>query len=424
MPGPGSDRGAGEDPKRESTTPYQGIPRPTRRTLLDGIVGVGALALLAPLADRIRLGPITTSRPPPDAWPLRRYDPAGTAANPDASAPSDPAVDWVDDSLSAARTVPVRLLAGPDAVYASATETVALDRADGRERWRFDEPGGRMALHEDALYVASDGLGTLRALGTDGTKRWTNDFRSGAESLVVADGTVFLGGSSGVYAYAADSGSRKWTDGDDWADRVRVGDGRLLTTRGDLTKYHQRSVLDLPLGSPPAVDWTVAPDANAIAVTDDGPVVGRNRTDGRAALVAFDGAGEVRWRAVDSPAGQFALAAPLAVAGDRCFVGLVNGGESAANAVAGYALADGTRRWRRPVEGFVTDIAVVGDAVLIGTSPPDDAPPEATGAVRAFAREDGHERWRVPLDAGCRQFAPVDGAVFVVTDDRLVVAIR
>ncbi|WP_246984998.1 outer membrane protein assembly factor BamB family protein [Halorientalis marina] len=424
MPGPGSDRGAGEDPKRESTTPYQGIPRPTRRTLLDGIAGVGALAVIAPLVDRIGLGPISTAAPPPDAWPLRRYDPAGTAGNPDATPPSDPAVDWVDHSLSAARTTSVRLVAGPDAVYASATETVALDRADGSERWRVAEPGGRLALHGDTLYVASGSLGTLRALGTDGSKRWTSDIRSGAGSLVVADGTVFVGGGSGVYAYTADSGSRKWTDGDDWADQVRVGDGRLLTSHGDLTKYRQRSVLDVPLGSPPAVDWTVTPDPNAMAATDAGPVVGRNRVDDRAALLALDGAGQVRWRAVTSPDGQFVAAAPLAVAGDRCFVALVNGDESSANAVASHALADGARHWRRPVEGVVTDIAVVGDSVLIGTRPLDDAPIEAAGTVRAFARADGSERWRVALDAGCRQFAPVDGAVFVVTDDQRVVAIR
>jgi outer membrane protein assembly factor BamB len=421
MPGPGPDRGR-DDPKRESTTPYQGVPHPTRRALLDGIAGIGALALSLALVDQLRLGPVSSTAPPSDAWPLARYDAAGTAHNPNATPPTEPEIDWVDDSLAASRTVPVGMVVGPDAVYASAVGTVALERATGTRQWRTDEVGGPLALHDGTLYV--DDFGTLRALAADGTERWATDLPADAASLVVADGTVFVGGTDGVYAYATGSGARKWTDGDGWADHVRVAGGRLLASGDSLTRYRRRSVLDVPLGSPPPVDWTsTVVDMDSVAVTDAGPVVAGHGTDREPMLVALDNAGETRWRAVDD-AGEFVAASPVAVADSHCVVGIVVGGERSWHAVGSYRLDDGSRRWRRRLDQLVTDVAVVDGAVIVGTEPGDVAPSEASGTVRALDPADGAERWRVPVDPGCRSLAPVDGTVFAVSTDERVLAIR
>lgn len=394
---------------------------------MDGVAAVGGLALSLSLVEQIRLGSIDAAAPHPDTWPLRRYDPAATASNLAAALPTDPAVDWVDDSLAASRTVPVRIVVGPDAVYAAGVGVVALDRADGSRRWQEDRPGGPLALCDGTMYVGAGGLGTVYALGTDGTERWTTDHSDAVESLVVADGTAFLGCESGVYAYDAGSGSRRWTDGHRWASRVLVTDGRLVTAADDgVTRYRQRSVLDVPLRSPPAVDWTSeAVDVDAVAATGIGPVVGTHvlRDEGPA-LVALDRAGEVRWQALDAIEREFAAATPLTVTDSHCVVGIVLDGERSRYAVGSYRLRDGARRWRRRVDQLVTALAVVDGAVLVGTDPADDAPDDAAGTVRALDTTDGRERWRVTVDPGCRSLAAVDGTVFAVTTDERVLAIR
>lgn len=429
MPGPGPDRGR-DDPKRESTTPYQGVPHPSRRTLLDGIAGIGGLALASALLDQVSLGSVSAAAPPPDTWPLRRYDAAATASNPDATPPSDPEIDWIDESLAASQTVPVRIVVGPDAVYASAVGTVALERATGSRNWRLDEPGGVLALGDGTLFVGTTALGTLSALGTDGSERWRTDHSDDVQWLLGTDGTLFLGCESGVYAYDAGSGSRRWAADDRWTARVLVSDGRLVATHETVTGYRRRSVLDVPLGSPPGVGWEMGGDsARVAAATDAGIVAGfaRDREDGAAepALLAADHAGEVRWRALDGEGTDPVAVGSLATVGQHGFVSLNRRANDASerHAVASYQLTDGSRRWRQGIDQPVTDLVVVDETVLIGSRPADGSPVRI-GSVRALDTTDGSERWRVPVESGCRSLAPVDGTVFAVTTDERVLAIR
>lgn len=424
MPGPGPDRGR-DDPDRESTTPYQGVPRPTRRTLLDGVAALGGLALTSALVDQVRLGAIDASAPPADTWPLGEYDPGATASNRDATPPTDPVIDWVDESLAASRTLPVRVVVGPETVYASGVGVVALDRADGTRRWQADTPGGALALHDGTLAVATGARGTLRGFGTDGTEQWTSDLPDDVSSLVAADGTLFAGGNTGVYAFDAASGSRRWTDGDDWAEHVLVAAGRLTTVSdGGVSRYRRRSVLDVPLGSPPGRRWETATDVTTAAATGAALALGRaTRRDGGPALLAVDDTGTARWRAFGNSGSDVIGATRLALTDYTCVATLALDGERPESALANVALADGTRRWRRPLDQSVSDLAVVGDAVLVATRARDDAT-DRSGSVRAFALADGTERWRVPVAPDPRSLAPVDGTVFVVTTDERVLAIR
>ena len=426
MPGPGPDRGRDADATRESTTPYQGVPVPTRRGFLDAIAGLGGLALSLALVDQIRLGGIDADTPSPDTWPLRGYDPGATAGNLVARPPTDPEIDWRNDSLSASRTVPVRLVVGPDAVYAAGIGVVALDRADGTRQWGVDDPGGNLAVHDGTLAVETGARGAIRGFATDGTERWTTDVSGDVSSLVAADGTLFVGGTTGIYGVDVDSGSRRWADGDDWADQVFVTDGRLVTVNDvGIHSHRRRSVLDVPTGSPPSVAWRSSVGSLTVAATDGGLVAGCTpRRDGDPPLIAFDHAGTVRWRALEDATNDVFGAARLATTDDHCVAALSLDGDRPDYAITSHRLGDGSRDWRQGVDRRVSDLAVVDGAVLVATRTADEATADATGAVRALALDDGRERWRVPVDPGCRSIAPVDGTVFAVTTDERVIAIR
>ena len=156
---------------------------PSRRELLvaTGLAGLGAVG-----ASQVRLGPVDSWTPPPDAWPLRRYDPANTAANPDASPPSDPSVSWTAAPLGVSRDGAV--VADRETVYAAGNGVAALDRTDG------------------TVVVATAGSdgettkpsGTIRALRAgDGSEVWRIDLDDAVLSIAPVDGTIFaatLGG--------------------------------------------------------------------------------------------------------------------------------------------------------------------------------------------------------------------------------------
>lgn len=412
-------------PSDDDRTPYQGAPRPSRRTVLRGAGTVAALGAGAGLASQVGLGPVEPWSPAPDTWPLTDYDPGATAHSPGTAPPSDPAVDWVDDSLRRAADTDVTLVVGTEAVYAAHRETVALARADGTERWREETSGAALALVDGTLFVGPrahvpPGVDPLRALdAADGTERWSLSVADRLTALVPAEGMLFAGGETGVYAVTP-GGRRKWTDGDDFAERVLLTGGRLHAVADGLRAYDRRTLLDVPLGSSPRLAWETGGFVTDTAGSDAGLAVGFGRhfdeaTEPGLAVVA-PGSGTARWTALDDPA----AGSPSAVATGaiRCFAGLV--ADDPPLAVAAYRLGDGTRDWRVPLDRRVTNLAVAGATVLVGTAGDDGT----SGTVRALSSTDGSERWRVPLDAGVTSLAPVDEAVFVALADGRVLAVR
>jgi hypothetical protein len=398
---------------------------PSRRTFLAGAAGLGGLGALGVGAAAVSLGPVRSWSPAPDTWPLCRYGPAGTATTPDVTVPTDPVVDWE------ARPVgdgPVPgLVVGPEAVYASADGTAALDRSDGGQRWVDPATGGPIAVRDGTVLVAPGDVGSgerLRAFdGASGDRRWAVEPVARAVGLVPAGGTVYVAHGSGMSAYGAASGTRRWS-----ATALRysepvpvVAGGRLYACTDPVVRFGTRSALDGLTRSPPAPEWEAGgPDTTTGAAAAAGSLVtaGHDRADrdddrlrrGRLRRLDVTDGGRT-WDVTVDPQGDGSLIGALAVAGERCLTG-ERRGESAA--VVSRRLADGSVAWRRPVEGSVEDLAVAGDTVLAATG---------GDRVRAFALADGTERWGLRVWES-RRIAPVDGTVFALTREGRVVALR
>lgn len=444
---------------------------PSRRALLAGgaalaLGGVGT-------ASQVRLGPVESWAPPADTWPLVRYGPANTAANPAASVPADPGVAWRQNVLGDRYSffgnasdfwASFDLVVGRDAVYVGDVDNmdglVALDRRDGSVRWRDDELGGPIALHDGTLYVDHyEGTSTsvppaaLFALdAADGIRRWHADYGFLGGGAVVPTGQAVLLGAGNAIGAVGGDGGRRWTayaEGSEYPTGVAVGDGAVFASLGDsVVRFNSRSLLEAGLGDPPPSAWVDPVDDPHVPAVADGRVVVGTRVEvgaDRPAVVAYDPAtgervgGALRPADVPVPPDAEALvAATPAVVGDRAAVPYSFVGEfgdydpPTAHGVVDVSLADGSVEWPQPVAEQVWDLAAAGDAVVVGTGPFGSGPDEAPkGTVLALSRSDGSERWRVDLGragaedfAGASSVAPVDGAVFAVTDAGDVVALR
>jgi serine/threonine protein kinase/outer membrane protein assembly factor BamB len=118
--------------------------------------------------------------------------------------------------------VPVRVLPTDDGVVyvCAGSRVLALDAANGAERWRFDAPAAILcppAYQPDrggagGVYF-TDYRGTVYALDvTTGDDRWriATEPRQSIEPVAVADGLVHLGSGSKVYTLDAVSGTPRW----------------------------------------------------------------------------------------------------------------------------------------------------------------------------------------------------------------------
>lgn len=90
---------------------------------------------------------------------------------------------------------------------------VALDPADGSERWRHEDTGARAsAVVGDGDVFVRAGADRVEAVGTDGRRRWVADWPGAAVARpATSDGTVYLAGPAGyVAAYGRADGERRW----------------------------------------------------------------------------------------------------------------------------------------------------------------------------------------------------------------------
>ncbi|WP_227355026.1 outer membrane protein assembly factor BamB family protein [Haladaptatus salinisoli] len=409
---------------------------PSRRDVLAaaGIAGLGVGAV-----SRLRLGPVESWTPRPDTWPLRRYDPANTAANPDATPPTNPSVAWAVAPLGVSRDNAV--VVDQETAYAAGNGIAALNRTDGTVRWRSDRPGGPLAVRDGTTFIApgydvsADGA-ALRAIGTDGVERWSRKLEAGnVDSLVVADDTLFVGGQGILRAYGTD-GRQRWSTEGGPQTHVLVSGGRLHASTGSVARYRRRSLLSVGIGSPGETAWETDYYGvrfgypTGLAATDSRLVAGfwHSMPYGGSALVGVDPrGGTVRWSAFpfDDDAEMPLLTGALATDTANCFFGFLRGeGENTRYAVASRRLSDGGRRWHHTVEQRITDIAVVAETVVVATAAPDGATEVPFGTVRALRSRDGSEMWRVDFDDYVRSIAPVDGAVFAATLGGQVIALE
>ena len=410
---------------------------PSRRELLaaTGLAGLGAVG-----ASQVRLGSIDSWTPPPDSWPLRRYDPANTAANPDASPPSHPSVSWTAAPLGVSRDSAV--VADRETVYAAGNGVAALDRTDGTVRWQSGGAGGPIAVRDGTVFVApgydwSSGDGALRAIRIDGVERWSHTPNPGqdalhVDSLVVADDTLFVGGRGTLRAYGAAAGRLRWSVAGGSQNHLLVSDGRLHASIGSVARYRRRNLLSVGLHSPGTVAWETAyfDQPAALAATDTRLIAGfdLSPTNGGPALVGIDQRdGAIRWNAFHAAdgSGDSVFVGPLATGGENGTFGIIReSGDSRRYAVASCRLSDGTRLWHHEVEQMVTDLARIAGAVVVATADSDGEPTEPFGAIRALRAGDGSEMWRIDLDDSVLSIAPVDGTIFAATLGGQVIALQ
>lgn len=392
---------------------------------LVGTVGVG-------VGSRYRPG-MSVRPPPADAWPMRRYGPAGTAANVDADLPASPGVTWSGRPLNG--VYPGGLVADPERVYVAGDGVAALDRRDGTTRWTdTDDVGGPVALAGESLYVApGDSVREVRQAvvafdARNGDRRWTTPSANEAVSVLAVEGALVVGTESGVSG-VDDDGDERWSVAGLYEPVPVVAGGRLYAaegspgSRGETVAFRRRSAADIVLGRPPSVAWTREHGARPLgaAATGERILVGLSRSteaSGPVLLCHDRETGRVEWRvtAPEGPGDDPARGGPVAVAEGRCVAGYGDrDAVSGTDALVCRRVEDGEQLWRVPAEARVTDVAIVGDGVVFGTE---------TGAVRAVDLETGSDRWQVDVVVSVHALAPVDGAVFVASGGGQVFAVR
>lgn len=412
---------------------------PSRRALLAGAVGIGGGVVLT---ENIHLGSIETEPPPPDSWTHARYGPTNTAANPEATVPADPSIDWQTVELPNSDTASV--VVDRDAVYVGGMGIASLAKADGSTRWRIDRPGTNLALAAGTLIAAPgrfaadrydrDSIGPMALDPDTGKRRWQARTGAGIYHVVVADGTVFVGFHGRLVAFDAGNGYRRWSVHEGWDAESfpMVHRGRLYAALERLVEFGPRSFLDVATLSGPPAGWETDyfDEMDAPTAVGDRLIVGQyhfhqGTTD--PPVYAFDARdGSVQWTALEPENETDLVGAPTpAVVGDQGFVGARYGtGEERRIAIAGIDLEDGSVRWKRPVDQWIRDLAAGRTAVVLATGADEDTESSPAGTVRAYDQSDGRELWRIPTESGVTSVAIVDGTVFASTDRGGVMAIR
>lgn len=363
-----------------------------------GILAAGATVLPAGLAGCTRSACPPAERSfddPRDRWPTVGYDPAATGHAP--AAPGSSSERWrvergsTDPPLYGVLSTP---LVADGTVYVAVSDErgdrdepgllAAFDAGTGDTRWTVEFPagvgtregrgvGGGPALAGGTVLVGTRD-GTLRAVGTDGTRRWSVDLGGVPGTPTTYGDRVYVPTSTGGVAALTVDGERCWT----------VSGNPL------------RGLFD----DPPPIRTTVP------AVDDSGVYVafGPAGAGAPARLEAYGHGGRRRWR-YEAPAGSPGGLGGVAVDGGAAYVTL-------AGDVHAVDAGSGERRWR---------FATGADA---GGPPATDGVRVYAGCKNLYALDpgDGSERWRVvngalPGEDGAVPYlgrpAVADGAVHV-----------
>jgi len=139
----------------------------------------------------------------------------------------DPAVSFATDVVA---------IAGPagGALFVLTIDSlVAVQVADGAELWRQDlfdlgDPSDdALAVVDGALFLAGNPINRIDV--ADGTVTHTAAGSASISRLVGANGSVYVGGPSGVTAYSSSSLSQAWHhDTDGSVDELAIGNGSVL----------------------------------------------------------------------------------------------------------------------------------------------------------------------------------------------------
>jgi outer membrane protein assembly factor BamB len=378
------------------------MPSITRRRLLGGV------AAAAGTYGTYRLHRGRTSAafdgwtPESGTWPLRRYDPEGTAHNPNAAPPRNPptvsAVTSVPDPTRQPRLDPI---VGPDHVVVSGTDAAAFPR-DGSDEGVVSVgpaalagfgPDGRLHTVRPAPEpaVVDHGADALRErsrvpLGVEGGG-------SDPTGLVVGASEVYVGVANGTLE-AVDGDGRDWrVDG----SLPALAEGRLYATDAPLAgtvAYAGRRGLDRRLESGPEQVWSAGPVdgfPHRPAVADGRLVVGSYASDGGAVVALDTETGDHLWE----PRRLGTDVSTPAVVGDSGYAAVTRGDGS--GRVVALDLSTGETRWRDEVGFGVRSPVVAGDTLVVAGER-DAGGSRHAGVVRAYDTGTGERLWTRGVD--------------------------
>lgn len=252
----------------------------------------------------------------------------------------------------------------------------------------FDTP----SVAGGTVYVGSAD-GTLYALGTDGSERWTYGVNGGINRTAVGDGVVvggYVDDGTG-YVGVSTEGSEQWRVP---TDSRPVGAPAIVDGTAYVSEYNGPvHAIDTASGE---VDWTASlatENASTPAVADGTVYVGT--LDGVFALDAATG--DRQWH---YEAETFVSLAP-AVADGAVFFGDRDGNLTAVE-------TDGTERWSIDVDGTIVCSPAVADDLLYVTLARQDGERLANTVAaydigdsgQSWSTQDGQGVWSSPVVAG------------------------
>lgn len=326
------------------------MPSTTRRATL---AALGSLALGGCSALAAERGDEISCRPADLDWPTYGYDAARTGA-----APADdlPPIDADARRFSATGASP----AGGGSVEAPPV------------------------VDDGVAYLAGDVRVEARRVGS-GERVWAADPGGSVDtSPALGCGAVFVAGLNATVAYSRADGAELWRTEGPGGGRGGPGSPALV----DDTLYVPGAGLAALDAESGRERWSAAASGSihGVAVADR-PYVGVG-SNGGGGVAAFTTAGETWWETTE---GVGPVYAPPAVADGTVYAA------SKAGRLVALDAADGSVRWRRPLDGSVYQPAAVADGtVVVGAG---------NGRLaRAFDAATGAEQWS--FETGASKAAP------------------
>jgi outer membrane protein assembly factor BamB len=390
-----------------------------------------AVAMLAALAIAARARGGDPDAAPADAWPMARGSLAGTGRSA-ATLRLPLAEAWRRDfDATAFAAVPV-IDAGT--IYLGDLDGAfhALDLDTGRTRWtrRIEDAGfpSAAALAGDPALplVVGDDSGIVRGLDrASGETRWeyaTDGEISGGPTILTGDdGPRVLVGSQDASLSCLDLATGKLFWKHAIADQIRCAPTVARTPEGDRVflagcdgRLH---VIDAATGAETATIEIGGPTGTTPAVSGSLVLFG---TEGGTFFAIDFLEAAVAWRKEPAANAQ-AYRSSAAIAGDTAIVG------TRGRAVEAFTVADGSRRWRHPMQGRVDASPVVAMATggEVAAARPVAIVADAKGGIAALEVASGEPAWRFDAGGGFGAGAAVAaGRVVIASDDGTVWCFR
>jgi len=329
------------------------------------------------------------------------FGPAGAKMSEPDGAPD--ALRWAYETTGDVRHPPA---VTDDAVYVPNGQLFALDHG-GTKRWSVETADGVVDTPEvaDCVYFvdrrASWGRrdDAVRAVGFDGSERWTFEPGGSVDLLGVAGDRAYVNTRSDysapegfkLYAVNVDTGEREWT--------AEIGAPSEIAVRGD-SVYVVSDRAVRAFATDGHERWERRVDADSLVGVRRGTVV----AGGLSSVTALDADdGSDRWTVSD----EDGAVTDAAVRGDTVYV-------AEYDAVSALDFDGGDRRWRSAIhDGKHYYFAAVTDGTVYTSG--------GKGAAAVNA-EDGTERWTW-ADGKNAIYAEKYGDTVYVSGDRRVAAV-